>query len=400
MLDYVDADGTRIQEVFGNASTPEALDAIEERAKRKALSIELELLEGVHRSKVGSKAIDAILAEFFTHLEASSRKPSTVRTYQENIKKFRTYLESTNAKRARDITPALIVGFIRWQKGKAPDTILGSLVCLQRIFTRAVERGDMLTNPVKHPDVREAKPQSVKHERAFTDDEFSKLIEYTRTNNRSPQRHDYADFFLLLGETGLRSGEGQMLRWCDISLGHEDGSFLRVQPHDGWTPKTKTSIRRVPLSPAVDQMLRRRLKARGAVVPSERVFPANWTNRSVNQCFNRVLERADMHKADDVHGQKLRVHSLRHYYATRLVRSGADPATVRDLLGQSNITVTNRYFNVPRAELFGVVSNAFETRHKNVTDSARFDRFSADSSGNSANPTSVTHLHKTPANIG
>lgn len=403
MLDYVDAENNRVQKVFDSADTPEALEVIEEKAKEEALRIELQLLDGVHRPKVGAKPIAGILTEFYKHLENSNRKPSTKRTYAENIKKFRAFLATTNVKRAQDVTPAVIVQFIKWQEGKAPDTILGSLVCLQRIFTRAVERGDMLTNPVKHPDVREARPQSVKHERAFTDADLSKFMAVARTKNRSPQRHDYADFFLLLAETGLRCGEGQMLRWCDVSLGHEEGAFLRVQPHSGWTPKTRSSIRRVPLSPAVDEMLRRRLKARGMVVPSERIFPTNWTNRSINQCFNRVLARAGLEKIDDVHGQKLRVHSLRHTYATRLVRSGADPATVRDLLGQSNITVTNRYFNVPRSELFDVVSKAFlgvHSRHENVTETGENMRKSADAIGNSANPTTVTHLHKTPANIG
>lgn len=61
----------------------------------------------------------------------------------------------------------------------------------------------------------------------------------------------------------------------------------------------------------------------------------------------------------DGKGQKLRVHSFRHYYATRLVRMGVDPATVRDLLGHTTISITNRYFNVLRSELFRAVAGAF-----------------------------------------
>ena len=86
----------------------------------------------------------------------------------------------------------------------------------------------------------------------------------------------------------------------------------------------------------------------------------------MNQGFNRVLTRVGLDGFDH-RGQKLRVHSLRHFYATELVRAGVNPATTRDLLGHESITTTNRYFNVPRSELFGAVRSAFnEPRAKYV----------------------------------
>jgi integrase len=255
-----------------------------------------------------------------------------------------------------------MVEFIGWQpkkKARAANSIRRDLTCLQRIFRRCVERGEMANNPCIHPDVRDARPQSVKHERAFTADEVESFLQVCSTRNKSPKAQDYAEYFLLLAETGLRLEEGRMQRLCDIHLSHDGRDYLRVEPHSGWSPKTAASIRRVPLTPRAAAMVRSRIKRLERFDPSARLFPATWTNRSVDQCFLRVLRRCELDAPDDRHGQTLTVHSLRHYYATRLVQSGADPATVRDLLGHSSITTTNRYFNVPRAELFTAVMGAF-----------------------------------------
>lgn len=381
MLDYADLEGARHRVTVGKADSAAGLATVREEARTRAARIELELLEGRHRPKQGEESIDGMLVEFYEHLEGSTVKNATKRAYHESITKFRRFLKGTSARRLKDVTPKLIIEYVQWQNGKAADTIAGELTRLQRIFRRCVERGAIASNPLKHPDVRDVKPKCVKHERVFSREELLRFLEGVRTRNRSPQAEDYADFFLLLAETGLRLEEGLMLRWLDVSLGHEGGSFLRVQPREDWAPKTKSSIRTVPLSPLVDTMFREKLKGRNTMKPTERIFPENWTRRSVNQTFNRVLSRLGM-SGRDARGQKLRVHSFRHFYATELVRSGVDPATVRDLLGHESIVVTNRYFNVPRMELFDAVQSTFSAaRAKNVPDSSMLKQFPAQKQG-------------------
>ena len=61
----------------------------------------------------------------------------------------------------------------------------------------------------------------------------------------------------------------------------------------------------------------------------------------------------------------------------RLVASGVDPASTRDLLGDGSITVTNRYCNVPRSELFGALAERF-TRTQKIHDSRGVYRFPAE----------------------
>jgi integrase len=220
--------------------------------------------------------------------------------------------------------------------------------------------------------VKDATPAAEKHERCPTDDEFEALL--NETERMKPG--GYRELFLFLGETGLRIGEALHVRWCDLHFGQDGVNWLRVEPHGGWEPKTKSSVRTVPISPRVEAMLRARLSGMTRFIPTERVFATPFSGLSAGVTFNAVLVRLGLHERDG-RNQKLRVHSLRHYYATRLVRSGADPASVRDLLGHTSINVTNRYFNVPRGELFRAVSGAFGVT-KNVTDSTRLYTFPQD----------------------
>lgn len=375
LLDYHDLQKRRRREVVGTASTPETLKMVLEDADRQRKRIEYELAEGTLRPKLGDEGLDTALAEFLGHQAATNVKPSTIRAYKETLKKWRSYLKVAGAHRLKDVTPKLIIGYVGSQAGKAPNTISGDLTRLQRIFRHYVDREALAANPFKHPSVKEVWPQSVRHERSFSDAEFIAFMEEARTPSRSPQFEDYADFFLLLAESGLRLSEGLHLRWCDLSFGHKDGSYLRVQGWGEWTPKTKKSTRTVPLAPAVEEMFRERLRAQERVEPKACIFPGNWTNRAVNQHFNRVLKRACLHERDE-REQKLVVHSFRHYYASLHVRSGRDAATVRDLLGHDSISTTNRYFNVPRSELFKAVADTF-SRTKNVPDTSEVYRFPA-----------------------
>jgi len=376
LLSYLDNQGKRRREVIGTAATPEALRIVELDADRNRKRIEHELAEGKHAPKLGTEPLEVALLEFVKHQEASTVRESTLDAYKITFRRWRKFLKTQNVRLIKEVTPKLIVVYVGSLSDKAPDTVIADLTRLKRVFRHFVDRQVLASNPFSHPIVRDVWPQSVPHERSFTDAEYRTFTDLAAKPNLSPCRADFLDLFLLLAETGLRCGEALHLRWSDLSFGHEEGGYLKVQPWGDWKPKTRKSVRTIPLSPAVHEMLSCRLRAKGDVDPPALVFPPNWCVRHVSTYFNRLLDRAGLREQDEK-GQKLRVHSLRHYFASRLVSSGVDPASARDLLGHSSITTTNRYFNVPRSELFGAVSKTF-TRTQNVHDSGGVYRFPAD----------------------
>ncbi len=70
------------------------------------------------------------------------------------------------------------------------------------------------------------------------------------------------------------------------------------------------------------------------------VFPQN---QSLAQLFNRILERAGIAKQDNL-GRKLVAHSFRHTYATMMSEVvGGNPFILKQALGHSQISTTDRY---------------------------------------------------------
>jgi len=67
------------------------------------------------------------------------------------------------------------------------------------------------------------------------------------------------------------------------------------------------------------------------------VFPGAGGQRlkRIDRTWQRLCKRAAL--------QGFRFHDLRHHFASRLVQSGVDLNTVRELLGHADITMVLRY---------------------------------------------------------
>jgi len=132
----------------------------------------------------------------------------------------------------------------------------------------------------------------------------------------------------LLLQTGIRRGEAFGLEWADVDL---DKAVLFVRGGKAKSGKT----RRVPLNAAALDCLK---QWRSQTEGDGLLFPSPVTGQrlaNINEAWRRVL------KAAGIVG--LRIHDLRHTFATRALAAGADVETVRALLGHHSIAVTARY---------------------------------------------------------
>ena len=355
MLDYTGANGKRVQRVFGRASTPEALAMLEDAAFIEAKRIELRsLLESGIIRRDGLTLRDAF-EDFRQFYEKTTAAESTKAAYWQTMYNFERG-QNPFPSRLLGITPQTAIAFIQWRtkEGRAPGTVKGDVTRLSRIWKRLVEQGHCDSNPWRHSDVVAVTPAAGMHERAFTDDELKRFLDFLDDEMTDPEKLDFWEFFLILSETGLRSGELLSLRYCTVSC-HDENPWISIEAYNGWKPKTTKSSRRIPISMAAAQ----EIYSRSRITDDDYVFSREWTNSYVSKYFNKALKAANLDAPDARYGQKLRVHSLRHYYATKLVTGGVDVATIRDLLGHASITTTNRYFNAPPEAATRAVENVF-----------------------------------------
>lgn len=144
---------------------------------------------------------------------------------------------------------------------------------------------------------------------------------------------------------GLRIGEICALRWKDIDLVnnilHVRHTITRVKntnPNISAktilimdTPKTKTSIRDIPITSKMYNILSiARFSATSDFVVS--VSPSFVSPRTFEYRFHKKLKECNM--------SQINYHALRHTFATRCIEKGVDIKTLSEILGHSSVSIT------------------------------------------------------------
>lgn len=192
------------------------------------------------------------------------------------------------------------------------------LALLSAIFRKAVEWGRVDKNPAA--GIKPFK-EANQHQRFLTNDEIARIF---RAMETEPNKTAVAALKLLL-LTGARREEALQARWEHVDL--EVGQW--------WLPMTKSGRGRyVALSDGAKELLASQ-PSRGR---SPWVFPGRDEDKPLNnprKAFCRILAAAGV--------EHLRIHDLRHSFASLAVNAGATLYEVQGLLGHSSAQMTQRY---------------------------------------------------------
>ena len=141
-------------------------------------------------------------------------------------------------------------------------------------------------------------------------------------------RHTLQDVATLILETGMRPQEVYTLRSENVHLAKR---YLFVP-----LGKTRFARRTIPLTDVAIDVVKRRLSAaKGPYLFANRKN-ANRPMVTVQKCHETALGRAKISPA-------FRLYDLRHTFGSRSAMAGVDLATLKELMGHSNISITMRY---------------------------------------------------------
>jgi len=247
------------------------------------------------------------------------------------------------AQRLADVTPRDVRRFADHvaARGVAADTVRLSVAVVKLVLASAVDDGIIIANPAASVRVARVRAEDRRQQRALTTNEVEAIISHTPPRWRLLVR--------FMSETGLRIGEVVALEWDDLDLGHHH-VYVHRRIYRGrvGAPKTAAGVRRVPLS---DHLVRELWEARkrsrynsdgDPVFASRSGTPLNPAN--ISKWFKPAVRAAGVEWASP--------HSLRHYCATELARSGFSPAHAAVWLGHADIRLTLQvYTHLTAADL-------------------------------------------------
>jgi integrase len=289
----------------------QSLDTDDYNLAKHRLGVALAALRGATEVRTAGTLRAAILAE--AHREDATLKKTTRHYYQqvaESLLRTNDTLAGCPADKAVvRVTLADLRGLMDKHATLTSRTRYnGALALLRRTYARAVEAHQVTGNlPI---EIDRLKPLNAKRD-IPTVETFAVIVANIASQRKRSSKATAAAV-QFLAATGLRISEAQALRWKDIGA-----TVLTVR-----TAKND-DLRRVPLTAAASIVL----AELRAVLPAgceDPVLPI----KSPRLALENACERLGL--------PHLRVHDLRHIFATRCIEAGVDVPTIAAWLGHKD----------------------------------------------------------------
>lgn len=299
-------------------------------------------------SPITTNNLLVVFAEFLDiDVSAGDAAEDTLKTYTRQLQQ---YLQWCDRCRLNPViaTKEDLKKYRRWMIDRQhykPATIALKLSVVRRFYQAAVEKGMIPINPaagIKPPREKRDPSEKITY---LEQSEVEMLLGIVPNDQSLSSARDRAMLAIMALE-GTRTVE---LHRADIA------SLVRQGNNLGIRVEGKRSIRVVPLTPAIAQLLVNYLQIRetqGEVLqPTRPLFIATGNSsrgkrisrRGIRSIVDKYLQQASLKHTP---GRTISAHSLRHTAGTLALRSGADLRQVQDLLGHSDPRTTSIYAHV------------------------------------------------------
>ena len=340
---------------FYGASRAEAEVKYQEALQQIALSAQQE---------AAGPLFEAVAGEWWADYQ-SRIKAGTAKSYESN---YRRCLQAFGGCRIRDITPGMVDNFGQKLKrdGLAESTIKNARSVLSLIFRFWCLRDNEVYNPVA---VVQAPRGAPKKERLPPTPQQIALVK------AHPEGFGLCAWLFMF--TGCRLGEVIALQWRDVDF---DAGLLHITKSASWkgggvrisTPKTRNSVRDVPLLDPLRAVLEPRRGKPGDYVLSDSPEPltdGQYHHRWLEYCkalgMVEVSESGERYRAKrrarDSKGIRalkelppvlrpaVTAHQFRHEMASAMYEAKVGELEAQKILGHADIATTRRIYTHIRA---------------------------------------------------
>jgi integrase len=268
----------------------------------------------------------------------SVRRETTAERYEETLR--RHVLPVFKARTLDRIKRAEIRDFLVDQLGKGYAKTTVKLVrdIFSGLFAHAVEEELIAINPVSGSTKRISLEKDTDNVDVLTTEESALLLETCEASYS-----DFHPFFLCGLRTGMRLGEILAVKWSDIDW---NSHFIVVQrsyrrgklglPKSGKARRVDMSDQLEATLKVLLQKKRKEALATGKGQVGEFVFCKAdgelFEQNFIRRIFKRALKKAGL--------REIRIHDLRHTYASLLLSQGVSPVYVKEQMGHHSISIT------------------------------------------------------------
>jgi len=286
-----------------------------------------------------SEAIRAFLED----LRLANSSPHTLKNYASDLAQFIAYFEQAGEPAVAAMDALMIreyLGHLYHQK-LAAVSMRRKLAAVRSLFQYLHRHGHVKMNPAKLIRTPKA-PQRLP--KVPAEEQTNTLIDQVAADklDRPQVKRDLAIFELLYG-CGLRVSELVGLNMADLDLAER---WLRVRGKG-------RKERQVPFGTKASDALLAYLAEREA--GEEALFRGPRGKRLNDRVVRQIIKQYAIALTGD---SSLHPHSLRHAYATHLLRAGADLRAIQELLGHAQLSTTQKYTQVSLQDLMAVYDKA------------------------------------------
>lgn len=280
--------------------------------------------------------LSSLIEEFLRYLLIDKGySNNTIESYKRDLEKFLIF---NNDKDISSIKNSDLKEYIKYlnEENLNEKSIARNISSIKSFYKFLVIQKYINNNPsdsIFQPKLKKSLPN------ILTEEEVLKLLDIKLTDNFSYRNKAMLE---LMYATGIRVSELVNLKLQDLDLNQD---IIR-------TFGKGSKERVIPIGDYAKEYLEKYIyEYRGSMLKkeaSEYLFLNNHGKKMTRQGFFKIIKKIAQEKGIN---KDLSPHTLRHSFASHLLKYGADLRTIQELLGHSDISTTQIYTHITNEEL-------------------------------------------------